>query len=316
MIKIKEMKCGDDNVEFTAMITHVTSGKTNGANKSNYLSIVFQDDSGQIDAKLWNATVEQMEALTSGAVVRAKGDIIKYSDDRQMKIVSIDNISYQESQQVQFLAKAPLDENKMIEEIMGYIKRISNMKIYTITKYLFEANVDKLKIYPAASKNHHEFVSGLAYHTLSMLRIAEAMVINYPQLNADLIYAGICLHDLGKTIELSGPVVPTYTLEGKLLGHISIAQSMIHEAAKELNIEGEEVTLLQHIILSHHGKNEYGSPVLPLIREAEIIYLIDNIDARIHMFDKALEPIEYGEHSKRIFALENRMIYKPKMYED
>ena len=315
MIKIKEMKCGDDNVEFTALISHVTSGKTNGTNKTNYLSIVFQDDTGTIDAKLWNASLEQMKSLTVGAVVRGKGDIIKYSDDRQMKIVSIDNVSYQESQQVQFLAKAPIDPDTMVDEIMKYIKKISNMKLYSLTKTLFEKNVEKLKIYPAASKNHHEFVSGLAYHTLSMLKIADSLIDVYPQLNADLIYAGIALHDLGKTVELSGPVVPSYTLEGKLLGHISIAQAMIYETAKELHIEGEEVILLQHMILSHHGKNEYGSPVLPQIREAEIVYLIDNIDARMNMFDKALENVEPVEYSKRIFALENRTIYKPKMYE-
>lgn len=315
MIKINEMKCGDDNVEFTALISHVTSGKTNGANKSNYLSIVFQDETGVIDAKLWNASQEQMNSLTIGAVVRGKGDIIKYSDDRQMKIISIDNVSYQESQQVQFLSKAPISSDKMIDEIKDYIKNISNMKLYTLTKYLFENNVEELKIYPAASRNHHEFVSGLAYHTLSMLKIAKSLITIYPQLNADLIYSGIILHDLGKTVELSGPVVPKYTLEGKLLGHISIAQAMILEASKTLNIEGEEVTLLQHMILSHHGKNEYGSPVLPQIREAEIVYLIDNIDARMNMFDKALENVEYGDYSKRIYALENRMIYKPKMYE-
>ena len=191
MIKIKEMKCGDDNVEFTALISHVTSGKTNGANKSNYLSIVFQDETGTIDAKLWNASQEQMNSLTLGAVVRGKGDIIKYSDDRQMKIVSIDNISYQESQQVQFLSKAPMSSELMMNEIMDYVKCISNLKLYTLTKYLFENSMEKLEIYPAASRNHHEFVSGLAYHTLSMLRIAKSLITIYPQLNADLIYAGI-----------------------------------------------------------------------------------------------------------------------------
>ncbi|MED9811306.1 MAG: HD domain-containing protein [Longibaculum muris] len=315
MIKIRDMKCGNDNVEFTAMISHVTTGKTNGANKSNYLSIVFQDETGTIDAKLWNATDEQISTLQNGAVVRGKGDIIKYSDDRQMKIVKIEDISYQQSQQVQFLSKAPMDQDEMIEQLMSYVKRISNTKLYVIVKHLMEKNIEALKIYPAASRNHHECVSGLAYHTLSMLKLADSMLDFYPSLNADLMYAGILLHDLGKTVELSGPVVPTYTLEGKMLGHISIAQAMVYEAAKELNIEGEEVVLLQHLILSHHGKNEFGSPVLPQIKEAEMIYLIDNIDARMNMFDKALDQVEPGEYSKRVFALENRTIYKPKMYE-
>ena len=120
---------------------------------------------------------------------------------------------------------------------------------------------------------------------------------------------------IGKTIELSGPVVPEYTLEGKLLGHISISNAMIKETADKLHIEGEEVTLLQHMILAHHGKNEYGSPVLPQIKEAEILYLIDNIDARMAMMDKALETVEYGKFTKRVFSLENRALYKPKMYE-
>lgn len=315
MIKIKDMKCGDDNVEFTAMISHVTLGKTNGAHKSNYLSIVFQDDTGTIDAKLWNASHEHIESLKTGAVVRAKGDIIKYSDDRQMKLISIDDVSYQRSQQIQFLVKAPMDSEMMMKELKQYIQRISNTKLYVLTKHLFENNFEKLKVYPAASKNHHEFVSGLAFHTLSMLRVADALMNVYPELNADLLYSGILLHDIGKTVELSGPVVPSYTFEGQMLGHISIAQSMVYAAAQELHIEGEEVTLLQHMILSHHGKNEYGSPVLPQIREAEMLHMIDNMDARMNMFNKALDTLESGETSKRIFSLENRTIYKPKMYE-
>lgn len=315
MKKINEMMCGDDNVEFTAMISHVVAGKTNGTHKSNYLSITFQDHTGTIDAKLWNANEQQMKELTVGCVVRGKGDIIKYGQNRQMKIISIDDVSTSENQQIQFLQKAPLNENEMVEQLYSYIKKISNMKIYSIVKYLYDQNIEKLKIYPAASKNHHEYVSGLAYHTLSMLKVAEVLLSVYPQLNKDLVYGGILLHDLGKTVELSGPVVPTYTTEGKLLGHISIAQAMIKETADKLNIDGEEVVLLQHIVLSHHGKNEFGSPVLPQIREAEIVSFIDNIDARMNMIDKVLETVEPGEFSKRTFSLENRMFYKPKMYD-
>lgn len=315
MKKIKDMVCGDENVEFTAMITHVVAGKTNGAHKANYLSITFQDETGVIDAKYWNVNDKHMEALVNGCVVRGKGDIIKYGQNKQMKVVSVDDISTNESQQIQFLQRAPLDADEMINELYDYIKKISNMKIYTIVKYLFDNHVEKLKIYPAASKNHHEYVSGLAYHSLSMLKVGEAIISVYPQLNKDLIFGGILLHDLGKTVELSGPVVPTYTTEGKLLGHISIASSMIKEAATQLNIEGEEVTLLQHMILSHHGKNEFGSPVLPQIREAEIVSFIDNIDARMNMIDKLLETVEPGEFTKRSFSLENRSFYKPKMYD-
>lgn len=314
MHKINEMKCGESNVEFIALISHVTTGKTNGANKSNYLNIMFQDETGTIDAKLWNASDEQIKTLTMGAVVKGVGDIIKYSDDRQMKVVKVIDVSYDESLQVQFVPKAPLESQDMMNQIHDYIQKMENRKIHDLVKYVFDKQSQEFQYYPAASRNHHDLVSGLAYHTLSMLKLADSILMNYPQLNADLVYAGVILHDIGKTVELSGPIVPNYTVEGKLLGHISIAQSMVHEAARELNIEGEEVILLQHMILSHHGKNEFGSPVLPQIREAEIVYFIDNIDARMNMFDKALSQVEPGEYSKRIFALENRMIYKPKMY--
>ncbi len=315
MINIKDMKSGDENVEFSAMISHVTAGKTNGANKTNYLNIVFQDSTGTIDAKLWNATQTQIDTLVNGTVVNGTADIIKYADDRQMKIVSIKEISNDPNNQVNYVAKAPIEKEIMINEIERYINEIENEKLNKITSHLIHSHLSLFEIYPAASRNHHEFVSGLAFHTLSMLKIAESLVHIYPELNKDLMYSGILLHDLGKTIELSGPVVPTYTLEGKLLGHISMSQAMVHEAAKELQIEGEEVILLQHMILSHHGKNEFGSPVLPQIREAEIIYLIDNIDARMNMLNKALEQVEPGDYSKRVYALENRTIYKPKMYE-
>lgn len=314
MNKISSLKAGDDGVLTEALINRVVSGKTNGANRSTYLSMTLQDETGSIDAKLWNASEEQVNTLVKGVLVQVKGDVIKYNDDRQMKIIKIHLLSNEEKDKIRFLKQAPLSGQFLITKIRNFLKKIDNKKLYQLVNTLFEENIDKLTIYPAASKNHHEYVSGLAYHTYGMLQLAESFCNIYPTLNKDLLYAGIILHDLGKTIELSGPVVPEYTLEGKLLGHISISNAMIKETADRLHIEGEEVTLLQHMILSHHGKNEFGSPVLPQIKEAEILYLIDNIDARMAMLDKALETVEPGSYTKRIFSLENRAFYKPKMY--
>lgn len=165
---------------------------------------------------------------------------------------------------------------------------------------------------PAATRNHHEFMSGLAYHVVSMLHLAKSIANLYPSLNTDLLYAGIILHDLGKVRELSGPIDTEYTIEGKLIGHISIIASEIHQAANELGIEGEEVMLLEHIVLSHHGKGEWGSPKPPLLREAEIIHYIDNLDAKMNMMDRALQKVEPGQFSERIMPLENRTFYRPK----
>lgn len=315
MNKIVDLKPGNEGVMIEALIGHVVVGKTNGGNRATYLSITLQDETGSIEAKLWSATNEQVESLTTGTVVQVQGDVIKYNEDRQMKIIKIVIASTSPKEQVRFLKKAPIDGESLIKQISLYVDKIDNLKLNMIVKTLFTAHIDKLEIYPAASKNHHEYVSGLAHHTFGMLKLAEALCVLYPTLNKDLLYSGIILHDIGKTIELSGPVVPEYTVEGKLLGHISISQAMIKQTADNLHIEGEEVTLLQHLILSHHGKNEFGSPVLPQIKEAEILYLIDNVDARINMLDKALEQVELGSFSKRVFSLENRSFYKPNIYD-
>ena len=124
--------------------------------------------------------------------------------------------------------------------------------------------------------------------------------------------AGILLHDVGKIEELRSGAVTEYTLEGKLLGHISISQTMVQETADELGIEGEKVLLLRHMILAHHGKQEFGSPVLPQIMEAEVLHMIDDMDAKMTMIQKELDKIGPGEFSAKIFTLDNRSFYKPK----
>ena len=147
-----------------------------------------------------------------------------------------------------------------------------------------------------------------------MLRTAEALCDIYPSLNRSLLYSGIILHDIGKVKELSGPIGTTYTTEGNLIGHIVIAVEEISMIAAELEIEGEEVLLLKHLILSHHGKLEYGSPKVPMLKEAEILHFIDNIDARMMMMDKHLDNTDKGKFTDRIFPLENRNLYNPESF--
>ncbi len=188
---------------------------------------------------------------------------------------------------------------------------MKNPNIQRITRHLMKKYLDRFLEYPAATKNHHEFVSGLGYHVVSMLDLAKAISELYPSLDRDLLYSGIILHDLGKVIELSGPISTTYTVEGNLLGHITIIVNEIAKAAEELSIQGEEVVVLQHIVLSHHGKLEWGSPKQPMIKEAEILHIIDNIDAKMNMLDRSLKRVKPGEFSERIFPLDNRSFYKP-----
>ncbi len=217
-----------------------------------------------------------------------------------------DNIDVQDYIQI-----APVPKDIMINELNHFLKEIGNDNLRMVTIELLNKYKKQFISYPAAKSMHHDFYSGLIYHTTTMLKIAKALVAIYPSLNKDLLYSGIILHDLGKTIELSGPVGTSYTLEGELLGHIVIMSDEVARMADKLGIEAEEITLLRHIILAHHGKYEFGSPKLPMIKEAEIIHFIDNIDARMMMFEKNLANVEPGTFSDKIFGLEGRHFYVP-----
>ena len=149
-----------------------------------------------------------------------------------------------------------------------------------------------------------------------MCEVAEFCAKHYPFLNYDLLISGCLLHDIGKVIELSGPIATKYTEEGNLLGHLTIGMSIVKEVADRLNIKSEVPTLLEHMILSHHGKLEFGAAVLPLTPEALILSMIDDMDAKMMMLEKALKDVKEGEYSDRLFALDNRTFYKSKVKND
>lgn len=277
-----------------------------------YLTLYLKDKSGEIEAKVWTVTEADIKVLQPEQLIRVKGDVIDYRGRKQMKLNQFRLVTPEDGVKLEhFLESAPIDEDAMMEELMDYVIEIENANLQRITRLLLKKYTQQFMVYPAASSNHHNFVSGLLYHVLTMLKQGKALCDIYPSLNRSLLYAGIIVHDMGKVKELSGPVATTYTVEGNLLGHISIMSDEVANIAREHNIEGEEVMLLRHMILSHHGKYEYGSPKLPMLKEAEILHFIDNIDARMQMFDKHMKKVEKGQYTERIFALEGRQFYKP-----
>lgn len=300
-----------ETIESTFLIRNVVRGSTTSQNP--YLSMTLQDRSGSIEAKLWQVSEEQLETIVNGIVVKIKGDVTKYRQSLQLKVLTIAILPAGSYDPAHYVESAPLTKDELDEKLTKYLFMIENVKMQQIVHSIYTEWKADILSYPAASKNHHEYVSGLAFHMVSMLELAESICKLYPTLNHSLLYAGVFLHDLGKTIELSGPILTEYTVQGKLLGHISIMNAKIAQAAKELSIEGEDVFLLQHMVLSHHGKLEYGSPVLAQLKEAEVLTYIDNLDSRIQMLDKALAQVDEGQFTPRVFALENRSFYKPKM---
>lgn len=304
---IKDLSEG--KVTLTCLITKADIGKTQ--KNVPYLSLILEDSSGSLDAKFWNLTEEQAASYHAGDVVEVKGDLIYHRNAAQLRIRTMDQIDGADISQ--FVQQAPMSRSELESEIGKIVGRMKNPVIREITDELIRVNADDFYTFPAAVRNHHNFVGGLAYHSLSMAKTADFLIELYPFLDYDLLMAGILLHDMGKIEELSLPVLPEYTAAGNLLGHISMMNNQIDRVASALEQENsEEVMLLKHMVLSHHGKYEYGSPVLPMIPEAEVLTLLDNLDARMIMMKSSLEAVKPGCFGPRVFALDNRMLYRRK----
>lgn len=294
------------------LVVGLVKGVTNSG--APYMSLNLQDNSGNIEGKLWDVSDEIGSKLKPGHIVEVIADVIKYKANLQLKIQSIEIQNQKGYQLSDFIITSDIPKEQLKEGIYGFIDSIKDEVLKKVCKAVIDSVEKQFFLYPAASKNHHEFVGGLATHTLEMCQLADKLIDQYPQLNRDLLISGILMHDVSKVDEFVSPVVVEYSTIGKLLGHISMAQARVYEVAKELDVvDTEQIMLLRHLILSHHGEYEFGSPVKPMILEAELLNFIDNISARVYMFDKNSSTIEPGEFSSRVFSLEGRSIYKPKL---
>ena len=295
--------------KIMCMISKCDQSKTNKG--TPYLNMILEDASGVIDAKFWNLTEEQANQYKVGMVVEAMGDVILYRNALQFRVQRL--IEHPEENITDYVRRAPMKANEMQREVHQYIVSMKDETLKLVTETIISRYQKDYYTYPAATRNHHNFVGGLAYHSLSMARLANHIAKQYPYLDRDLLISGTLLHDVGKIVEFSDPVLPEYTAQGNLLGHISIMNCCIDEVAHELGKENEEsILLLKHMILSHHGKQEFGSPVSPMIPEAEVLSIIDDLDARLFMMRASQETTEPGKFGPRVFALEGRMVYRRK----
>ena len=305
--KIGQLKVGDTLNQYV-MIKQSYRGLA--GNGKPYLTLILCDESGEIETKVWDSA--DTEKYATKKIVHASGEVMDYRGRTQLKLKQI-SIIEGETDIAPYVRSAPVPKSELETGIRGYIEAMEHVGMKQLVTALVDRNEEAYFTYPAAVRHHHAVYSGLAFHVLSMLKLADTMCDLYPQLNRDLLVAGVVLHDLAKVIELSDAITPEYTLEGKLLGHLSLMASEIEVVARELGTDREVVTLLQHLVLSHHGKPEWGSANAPQLPEAEMLFFIDNIDARMNMFDKAFEGVEPGTFTERVMALDNRAFYKPKL---
>lgn len=306
---IKEF-CEGDRLETCLLVTNVNKGVSNAG--SPYLSITFQDNTGVIEGKKWDAGENDALTCEVGKVVKVNADVIDYRNALQLKILSVASVDQTTLDIQKFALPCPADVSDLTRRLAHYINEIGDPDCKKIVNHIIDKYYSRFITYPAATKNHHEFASGLLYHTISMADIASLIASYYEGVDKDLLIAGCLLHDVGKVIELSGPIATKYTLEGKMLGHISIMVSEIRKTCEELSIQSEVGLLLEHMVLSHHGEKEYGSPVPPLTKEAVILHIVDDLDSKMNILSKALEVTQEGEFTQRLLAMDGRSFYKPK----
>lgn len=292
------------------LIKEVRNGTT--AKGAPYLTVTVSDDTGMIEGKFWDVKQEDMDNIHVGQVAMVSFEVLDYKNNLQLRINRIEALDQKKVDLNAFAVASdtPLDARQ--KKVRELVYSIHNEVLRTLVTGMLAKVSEKFFTFPAASKIHHNFIGGLSEHSISMAEMCLRIADHYPQLNRDLLLAGALVHDVGKTVEMSGPVTTEYTLEGKLEGHISIANGLLTEVAESKGLEGrEETTLLHHMILSHHGHYEFGSPVLPMIQEAEVLSLVDNLDARMNTLKQALDATKPGSWTGKMFALDNRQFYKP-----
>jgi 3'-5' exoribonuclease len=298
-------------IRFEGYVLVRMSEQRTGSNGAKYLDLTLADCTGELNGKVWDGNVDPPPV---GSVVKVRGITQEYNGRLQLRIEKLRPIAEDDKVDMNLLTpSAPENPETMLAEINETIDAMASKPLVSIVKALLERYAKQLPYFPAAQRIHHAERSGLLHHTLGMLRLAKAVLPLYPKLNADLLFAGVIVHDLCKMEELDSDelgVVRDYTPEGLLLGHISIGVSRIGEVAKDLGVTGEPVLLLQHMLLSHHGEDMYGSPRKPMFPEAEMLHWLDILDARMNEIDTALTKVPPGVFSDKVWSLERRL-YQP-----
>ena len=284
----------------------------------DYLDFTLADAGGEVNAKLWDYSTATHGAYAVGDIIKVRGTVNIWKDVEQLKIDRIRHKHEDEEIDMSTLVTdAPVNGEDMYKKIYDFAGTFEDNDLTRLTQYLMRGRKQLIESYPAALKLHHAMRSGLMFHTGTMLEMAKKLVEVYkpvyPELSSDLVYCGIILHDIAKTEELnvnSLGVATAYSTRGQLLGHISMGVSMVAQAAAELEIPEELVTLISHILLSHHGQPDFGSPKFPMFPEAEIVSELDMLDARMfEMFD-ALGGVAVGQFTERMWSLDNRQLYR------
>ena len=263
-----------------------------------YLALILADKTGQMEARMWEEFADALSSCVEGCFVKVQGQISKYQGNFQITLTRMRSACEPEVDPGDFVPSTRYDVAAMEAELRGYVDALDNPWLRELVfSFLDDPQIGPAFLRaPAAKRLHHAWLGGLLEHVLFLVRICRATAPFYPEVDADLLVAGAILHDIGKVRELAWNGTFQYTLEGQLIGHISIAQRLLSERIGTLNAEARSRAaemgtapiffpeplrlLLEHMLLAHHGKLEFGSPKLPMTPEALLLSTLDDLEAK------------------------------------
>jgi 3'-5' exoribonuclease len=273
-----------ENKVITSQFVVVSKQIKAKKNGEPYLALTLGDRSGSIDAKMWDNVEEFLNAFEQDDFVKIKGLINKYNNRWQLTIHKIRKVGDNEVEFSDYLPKTTKDIDQLWAKVGEFVDSMQQPQLKQLLK-LFMADEEISRAYkcaPAAKTLHHAFIGGLLDHVVSLFTSCDLIVRNYPMVNRDLVFTGVFLHDIGKIHELTYARSFGYSTEGQLLGHMIIELEMLHKKIAQIpDFPAELKILIEHLIISHHGEYEFGSPKLPMFPEALMLHYMDDLDSKM-----------------------------------
>lgn len=322
---LMEKRCFIDQLEEGQRVEDVFLVKSSRLSETRagkpYLLLSFVDKSGEVGGPIWDNAERAANICQAGKFVHIKGTVQSYREKLQLRIEAVDAVQESEIDLADFMASSSNDVEEMAQQIRKIVVSIDNSWIRKLLNSFF----NKGEIWadfqnaPAAKGIHHAYVGGLLEHSLSMARIADILANHYPGVDRSILLAGVLLHDIGKLQELEAVKgLVEYTVRGRLKGHLVIGSEMVAQAAAKIRDFPDELLVeIQHLILSHHGRLEFGSPAVPMTTEAFLLSYIDDLDSKMNLIEQLRrkqkgEGLQWSEYQRSL----ERYLYLGPLQED
>lgn len=278
-----------------------------------YLDLMLGDAEGEINAKLWRYSPADHGEYKANDIVKVRGTISPYNGSDQLRIERIRLTIPQDNISIDSLVKsAGYSSEQMYNELMSIVSDFKDEELKKLVTAIYSDNRFGLLYWPAAYRLHHAVRGGLLMHTLSIVRLAEGVCGVYPFVDRELLLAGAMLHDISKLDEFivsDTGIAEGYSVDGNLLGHLFMGASKVEKYAEKLGISRKTATLIEHMLISHHGEPEFGAAVRPMFIEAELLSELDLMDSRVYEMRDAVSAAKPDDFSQRVWAMDNRKLF-------